>query len=304
MTGAASPVTLVDLDYLGQRESIASALLETGDGLAVVDPGPTTSLAGLRAGLYRKGAGVADLKWLLLTHIHLDHAGAAGTLVRENPGLRVLVHERGAKHLVDPSRLLESATRIYGDRMDVLWGEFVPVPPENIRVLIGGEALDLAGRRLRVEATPGHAWHHVAYLDETSGTAFVGDVAGERYPGCSFVIPVTPPPDIDLESWRESWATIRRWSPSSIFLTHFGPFGDVRAHLDQLERRTDAWAEQVRASLEREESDEARAAGFYEWVGEELKAELPEPLARRYAHAAGVLDSWRGLARYWRKRQG
>ncbi|HEX9105612.1 MAG TPA: hypothetical protein VF832_00250, partial [Longimicrobiales bacterium] len=190
-----------------------------------------------------------------------------------------------------------------GDQMDALWGEFVPVPSENIHALGGGEVLHLPGRNVLVEATPGHAWHHVAYLDEVTGTAFVGDVAGERYPGCRFVIPVTPPPDIDLESWRRSWAALRAWSPSAIFLTHFGPFEDVDAHLDQLERRTDAWAEQVRLSLERDEPDEARAKAFYDWVDQELHAELPEALARRYARAAGVLDSWHGLARYWRKKE-
>ena len=225
-----------------------------------------------------------------------------GALVRENPSLRVLVHERGARHLTDPTRLLESATRIYGDQMDALWGEFVPVPPENIRALGGGEVLPLPGRKVLVEATPGHAWHHVAYLDEVTGTAFVGDVAGERYPGCTFVIPVTPPPDIDLECWRRSWDAVRAWSPAALFLTHFGPFPDVAAHLDQLERRTAAWAEQVRLSLERDEPDEARASAFYEWVGRELHAELPDALAQRYARAAGVLESWHGLARYWRKK--
>ena len=201
---AAPQVALIDLEYLGRRESIASAVLETGGGFAVVDPGPTTALPGLRAGLRAHGASIADLRWILLTHIHLDHAGATGALVRENPSLRVLVHERGARHLTDPTRLLESATRIYGDQMDALWGEFVPVPPENIRALGGGEVLPLPGRKVLVEATPGHAWHHVAYLDEATGTAFVGDVAGERYPGSSFVIPVTPPPDIHVESWRRS----------------------------------------------------------------------------------------------------
>jgi glyoxylase-like metal-dependent hydrolase (beta-lactamase superfamily II) len=299
---AAPQVALIDLEYLGRRESIASAVLETGGGFAVVDPGPTTALPGLRAGLRAHGASIADLRWILLTHIHLDHAGATGALVRENPSLRVLVHERGARHLTDPTRLLESATRIYGDQMDALWGEFVPVPPENIRALGGGEVLPLPGRKVLVEATPGHAWHHVAYLDEVTGTAFVGDVAGERYPGCTFVIPVTPPPDIDLECWRRSWDAVRAWSPAALFLTHFGPFPDVAAHLDQLERRTADWAEQVRLSLERDEPDEARASAFYEWVGRELHAELPDALAQRYARAAGVLESWHGLARYWRKK--
>ncbi len=298
----AAGIHLVDLDYLGQPESIASALLETPDGFGVVDPGPTTSLATLRSALAERGASVTDLCWILLTHIHLDHAGGTGVLVSENPDLRVFVHERGARHLEDPTRLLESATRIYGDKMEYLWGEFVPVPAANMTALEGGERLDLGGRALRVAAAPGHAWHHVAYLDERSGTAFVGDVAGERYPGTTFVIPVTPPPDIHLESWRESWEHLRQWNPTALFLTHFGAYPDVAAHLDQLERRTEAWAERVRAGLGDAVPDEEKARAFYEWALAEMRRELPEMLALRYARSAGVLESWTGLARYWRKK--
>lgn len=293
---------LVDLRYLGRDEAIAAALLETPDGLGVVDPGPTTSLPGLRAALEARGASIEDLRWLLITHIHLDHAGATGMLVRDDPSLRVFVHERGAKHLVSPERLLDSATRIYGDQMDALWGEFLPVPAGCITPLRGGERLDLGGRTLGVAATPGHAWHHVSYLDESSGTAFVGDVCGERYPGFEFAIPVTPPPDIDLEAWRESWEHLRQWNPAALFLTHFGPFADVPAHLDQLERRTDLWAEWVRETLETDASDEDRAREFYRRVELDLREQLPEAAALRYAHVAGVLDSWWGLARYWRKK--
>jgi glyoxylase-like metal-dependent hydrolase (beta-lactamase superfamily II) len=302
-------VEVIDLEYLGQPEAIAAAVLETRDGLAVVDPGPTVSLPALRAGLATRGAGIADLRWILLTHIHLDHAGATGALVRENPHARVLVHERGVRHLVDPSRLLESATRIYGDELAYRFGDVPPVPADRIEALRGGEALDLggagdaAGRKLRVAYTPGHAWHHVSFLDELSGVAFVGDVAGERYPGRDFVIPVTPPPDIDLESWRASWDVIRGWKASSILLTHFGLFPDVEAHLDQLQRRTEAWAERVRLSLGNELTDAQRAKAFYTWAEEEARAQLPEPVALRYVRAAGVLDSWSGFARYWRKKE-
>ncbi len=295
-------IELVDLDYLGQPESIATALIETPDGFGVVDPGPTTSLGTLRAVLEARGASVADLSWILLTHIHLDHAGGSGVLVSENPDIRVFVHQRGARHLEDPAKLLESATRIYGDKMEYLWGAFVPVPAANVTVLEGGERLDLGGRTLLVAASPGHAWHHVAYLDETSGTAFVGDVAGERYPGTAFVIPVTPPPDIDLESWRESWEHLRQWNPAALFLTHFGVFPDVAAHLDQLERRTEAWAQRVRAGLGEDVPDEEKARAFYAWALTEMRRELPELLALRYARSAGVLESWTGLARYWRKK--
>jgi glyoxylase-like metal-dependent hydrolase (beta-lactamase superfamily II) len=295
-------VELVDVEYLGDRETIAAGVLETPAGLGVVDPGPTTSLDGLRAGLAALGATEADLRWVLLTHIHLDHAGGTGVLVRDNPELRVYVHERGARHLADPTRLLESATRIYGDRMAALWGEFLPVPGNRIRPLRGGERLDLGGRAVEVAAVPGHAVHHVAYLDGESGTAFVGDLAGERYPGVAFAIPVTPPPDVDLESWKASWDVVRGWDPAAIFLTHFGVFPDARAHLDQLEQRTERWAERVRSSLAGDLPDADRAHAFYAWVEEELRRELPVAVALRYTRVAGVLDSWYGLARYWRKK--
>jgi glyoxylase-like metal-dependent hydrolase (beta-lactamase superfamily II) len=304
MAEAMAGVSVVDLDYLGRPEAIAAALIETPRGLAVVDPGPTVSLDALRAALAARGASVAELRWILLTHIHLDHAGGSGTLVRENPRLTVLVHEVGARHMADPSRLLESATRIYGaQHMDRLWGEFVPVPAANLRPLAGEETLDLGGRPVAVRALPGHARHHVAYLDRESGTAFVGDIAGERYPGADFVIPVTPPPDIDLEAWRSSWQALRAWRPDYLFLTHFGPFPDAAAHLDQIERRTEAWARQVRASLAEPLSDEARARAFCQAVDRELQAELPSAMAERYGQAAGVSDSWYGLARYWRKKE-
>ncbi len=295
-------IDLIDLDYLGEPEAIAAALIETPAGFGVVDPGPTTSLDALRAALAARGASVAELRWVLLTHIHLLHAGGTGVLVRENPGVRVFVHQRGAGHLENPTRLLESAARIYGERMAYLWGAFVPVPAGNVTALEGGERLDLAGRTVRVAAAPGHAWHHVAYLDERNGTAFVGDVAGERYPGTTFVIPVTPPPDIDLEAWRESWEHLRQWNPTALFLTHFGAYPDVLAHLDQLERRTEAWAQRVRASLGRDVPDEERARAFYEWALAEMRTQLAEMLALRYARSAGVLESWTGLARYWRKK--
>ncbi len=295
-------IDLIDLDYLGEREAIAAALIQTAGGFGVVDPGPSTSLSTLRAALSARGASVAELRWVLLTHIHLDHGGGTGVLVRENPSLRVFVHQRGARHLEDPSRLLESAARIYGDRMAYLWGEFVPIPAANITALEGGERLDLAGRALSVAAAPGHAWHHVAYMDDESGTAFVGDVAGERYPGTTFVIPVTPPPDIDLEAWRESWEHLRQWNPAALFLTHFGVYPDVPAHLDQLERRTEAWATRVREALGDPAPDEEKAHAFYDWALAEMRRELPEMLALRYARSAGVLESWTGLARYWRKK--
>jgi glyoxylase-like metal-dependent hydrolase (beta-lactamase superfamily II) len=213
---------LVDVHHLGRDRVIGAYEL---DGL-IVDPGPTTGLEGLLAGLE-----AGEPRALLLTHIHLDHAGAAGALCRRFPNLTVYVHERGAPHLVDPERLLASARQLYGDDMEQLWGEVVPVPAENVRALSGGETIE---DRIRVEYTPGHASHHVAYLREATGEAFVGDVAGVRIPPSDHVLPPTPPPDIDLEAWERSLRVVEGWAPQELCLTHFGRTRDVEGHLGRL----------------------------------------------------------------------
>jgi glyoxylase-like metal-dependent hydrolase (beta-lactamase superfamily II) len=295
-------VTLVDLDYLGRDEAIAATLVESGDGIAIVDPGPSTTLETLRAALAERGASVADVRALLLTHIHLDHAGASGSLVRENPRIAVHVHERGAPHLVDPSRLLDSAQRIYGDEMDRLWGEFVAVPAENVRVLRGGETIDLGGRPVEVAYTPGHAWHHVSYLDRATGLAFVGDTAGERYPSGTPAIPATPPPDIDLERWSESIARIREWGAGRLVVTHFGAIDDVGAHLDEHDAALSDWSVRVRRSLEEPGSDAERAERFAAEISRELVARVSPGAAGRIKPPS-IASGWYGLARYWRKRE-
>ena len=169
----------------------------------------------------------------MLTHIHLDHAAATGALVRRWPDLEVYVHERGARHLIDPSKLLASAERLYGDQMEYLWGEIVPVPEANVKPLAGGE--DVLG--MRVAYTPGHASHHVCYLHEESGTAFVGDVAAVRIPGVDLVVPPTPPPDIDVETWLESIDLVESWRPERLAVTHFGAIEEPIEHLELVRRR-------------------------------------------------------------------
>jgi glyoxylase-like metal-dependent hydrolase (beta-lactamase superfamily II) len=296
--------TLIDLKYLGYPEAIATCLLE-GDGeLALVDPGPTTCLETLESELAGCGLRLTDLTALLLTHIHLDHAGACGVLVRRNPRLRVYVQERGAVHLTDPSRLLLSAARLYGQQMQRLWGEVAPVPAGNLQVLRGGETIALAGRKIAVAYTPGHATHHVSYFDASTGIAFVGDTCGLRYPGYTLVLPLTPPPDIDLEVWPRSWQQIRTWRPEQLFPTHFGPAGDVEAHLAQLEERTTRWAEYARQTLAQQGSDAERASWFLQQVEAELYRELPAEAVRRHLVGTAPEQCWYGLARYWRKRAG
>jgi glyoxylase-like metal-dependent hydrolase (beta-lactamase superfamily II) len=305
MQTVAPQTSLIDLEYLGHSEGIACCLLEA-DGpprrAALVDPGPATSLDTLKRKLAERGIGIDDLTELLLTHIHLDHAGASGVLVRENPRLTVYVHQRGAPHLVDPSKLLASATRLYGDQMERLWGEVAAIPAENIRALAGGETIELGGRRIDVAATPGHAVHHLSYFDQPTGIAFVGDTAGLRYPKMRPVLPLTPPPDIDLEAWRASITEIRRRRPAQLFVTHFGPSDDVEAHLAQHQERLARWAEWTRRSLENDQEDAERAARFAAELEAGLARELDKNELQRYARGAALEQCWYGLARYWRRR--
>jgi len=302
MITLASGVSYTDVQFIGLPGIIASVVLHGSGGAAIIDPGPTSTLPALRAGLSHAGIAMRDVRELLLTHIHLDHAGASGTLVREQPDLRVYVHERGAPHLVDPTKLLASATRLYGDDMDRLWGEVLPVPARALMVLAGGERISAGGRNLQIAYTPGHASHHVSYFSADTGIAFVGDTAGVRLMPGGFNMPPTPPPDIDLELWRASLARIAAWAPDTVFITHFGPHRPVVAHLSELSDHLELTSRLVRESLAREGSDEDREAWFAEEVRRELRRRMSEPEAHAY-EVAGRFDlSWRGLARYWRKR--
>jgi glyoxylase-like metal-dependent hydrolase (beta-lactamase superfamily II) len=292
---------LLDLLYLGNQGVIACGVLETADGLALVDPGPATTLEHLAAGLAAQGATLLDVRHVLATHIHLDHTGVVGALVREQPALRIHVHERGAPHLADPARLLKSATRIYGADMERLWGTVLPVPVACLRPLAGGERLRLGGRLVVSAYTPGHASHHLAWLDESTGLAFTGDVAGERRPGMPWVLPVTPPPDIDVELLRQSGLAVLAWRPGRLFLTHFGPHDDPEGHLRDHDRRLVLMSEAVRTSLEEPRDDDERAERFAARFLEGIRAEFPEwPIPDYYD--GSLRGSWTGLARYWRKR--
>jgi len=300
---AAGDLDYVDLCFLGYPEVIATAVLPSAEGVALVDPGPATTLAALRSGLERKGITIRDVRQVLLTHIHLDHAGATGTLVRENPAIEVFVHERGAPHMIEPAKLLSSATRLYGEDMDRLWGEFLPVPSERIRVLQGGERIVAGGRTLDVAYTPGHASHHVSYFDSSNGTACVGDTAGIRRGDGQYVMPPTPPPDIDLELWQRSASRILEWNPATLFLTHFGSFSDPRAQFDALAQNLDGWSRLARRLLEDSSLDDAgREQAFVNDALGEVRQKVGDAQADRYSRAGRLDYSWQGLARYWRKR--
>jgi glyoxylase-like metal-dependent hydrolase (beta-lactamase superfamily II) len=298
----ASGVSWFDLLFQGRPNRIACAVVTGADGTAIVDPGPTSTLETLEASLAMQGQSLAQVTHLVLTHIHLDHAGATGTILRRHPSIRVLVHERGARHLVDPSKLLESAARLYGAAMDTLWGEVAPVPERNLIVVAGGETIAVGGRSFDVAYTPGHASHHVSYFDRASGIAFLGDTAGVCVQN-GYVLPPTPPPDIDVELWLQSIQTIDRWQASTLFLTHFGPItAGVPAHLQALADNLQRSAALVRESLDTPGSDDERRARYEEWMMRELRAQMSEELARAYETAAGFRMSWPGLARYWRKK--
>jgi glyoxylase-like metal-dependent hydrolase (beta-lactamase superfamily II) len=304
MITLASGVSYIDLNFLGVRGVIATAVLHGSGGVALIDPGPSSALPVLRAGLERAGIAISDLRAILLTHIHLDHAGATGTLIRENPALRVVVHERGAPHMVNPEKLLASAARLWPGEMDRLWGEFLPVPAERLDVVTGGERIAAGGRQLEIQYTPGHASHHVSYFGADTGIAFVGDTAGIRLQGGGYVMPPTPPPDIDIENWRDSLARITAWHPSTLFVTHFGPHAPVDPHLIELADHLGLTSGLVKASLAREGTDEEREAWFTDEVRRELRRRVRESEAQAY-EVAGRFDlNWRGLARYWRKRAG
>src|SRR5213596_1750672 len=209
------PPEPIDLHHLGRERIIASYLLDTDNGPALFDCGPSTTIEALKAGLAERGLSLTDVRHLLLSHIHLDHAGAAGVLVREHPELQVHVSEVGAPHLVDPSRLEASARRLYGDEFDALWGELAPVPEANVHP-VGAETLGLT-----TFPTPGHASHHVCYLDG-EGTLYAGDAAGVRIQPSRFVLPPTPPPELDLVHWSTSLDEIERRRPQRLALIHFG----------------------------------------------------------------------------------
>jgi glyoxylase-like metal-dependent hydrolase (beta-lactamase superfamily II) len=294
-------MTFIDLRFLGMKRVIGAAVLDGPSGLTVIDPGPTSCLPALESGLAAIGRRLDDIKTLLLTHIHLDHAGATGTLLHRLPQCVTYVHERGAPHMIDPTKLLASATRLYGSNMDRFWGEFRPSPPERLRALAGGERLEIAGRTLEVKFTPGHASHHVSYFDTTSGTAYVGDTGGIRVVG-DYIKAPTPPPDIDLESWEQSLQKIEAWRPKALVLTHFGQVDDVAAHLRNFRAVLARQAALVRETLGSEGTDEERIRRFVEDMRADARRRLsPEDAASTEA-AAAFDQLWQGLARYWRKK--
>jgi glyoxylase-like metal-dependent hydrolase (beta-lactamase superfamily II) len=271
---------VIDTMHLGQDRVIGAWEVRPG---VIVDPGPGSTVETLLEGLE------AEPQKLLLTHIHLDHAGASGVLARRFPELEVFVHEVGAPHVIDPSRLLQSAERLYGDDMERLWGEVAPVPEERVTTIRGGEEIE----GLDVHYAPGHARHHVLYHDRETGDAYTGDVGGCRVPPADLVAAPTPPPEIEVEVWLESIQMLRSLEPKRICMTHFGANEDAEGQL----ARVEAWLKDAA-----EESSHGDRDRFADWLRGRFDGEGGE-IAERLKQAMPPDQLWLGLERYWRKRR-
>uniref|UniRef100_A0A7C2BYH2 MBL fold metallo-hydrolase n=1 Tax=Thermus islandicus TaxID=540988 RepID=A0A7C2BYH2_9DEIN len=290
-------VRILDLRFQGVERVIASFLLDSGEGPVLIETGPESTYARLEAALRAEGVLPEEVRHVFVTHIHLDHAGAAWRLAEL--GATVYVHPQGAPHLVDPSRLLASAERIYGDGLKALWGEVRGIPKERVRPLADGERVRLGDLEVQALATPGHAGHHHAY--RVGDLVFTGDVAGVRIaPGP--VLPPTPPPDIHLESWHASLDRLLALRPEALYLTHFGAYEDVEAHLQALKEALEAWAGWVLHRLKEGLPQEEMARRFEAYWREGLeRAGLDEGGMRLYALADPPFMNLQGLVRYWQK---
>ncbi len=295
-------VTTLDNNWVGHSRSIAAGLIQSEGHVALVDPGPGSTLLTLKEQLRKRGLRVGDIEMLLLTHIHLDHAGASGALVGENPHIAVYVHQLGAPHMADPSKLMASALRLWPTELETLFGAMIPVPTENLRILEGGEVVRLGNRKIEVAYTPGHASHHVSYFEQDEGIAFVGDTAGIRINNSPYVMPATPPPDIDLEIWDSSFAVIRKHAPSRMFLTHFGMAENPEEHLTAIRERLHQWLAMAERCLRTHASDPEAMKAFIAEPLAELAEHLPPEDVEHYAFSAGLNLTFLGLARHLRKR--
>ena len=293
----------ISLPFLMEEGIVGSYLLAGNDELALIDPGPGSMDSALLEAVHTAGFIPQDITHILLTHIHLDHAGGAGLLLQQTPNARVYVHSIGAPHIIDPTRVVASAARIYGERMQQLWGPIVAIPADKITMLEDGDTLAVAGRHLQVFYTPGHAIHHVVFYDQVTGELFTGDVAGVRLQGIDYVRPPTPPPDLDLESWTESIKIIRDLHPEVLYLGHFGPTRNVEHHLSRLQEKLYAWGELVLAALREGKDERAIIDLLIARTEPELRqATSSEQDLRRYEIATNYPMTAQGYIRYWNKK--
>ena len=294
---------LIDHKFQGVPGTIASYLLPDGDDATLIETGPATTTETVLDGVRAAGFDPDRITRLIVTHIHLDHAGAAGSMIQRLPRARLFVHRVGAPHMIDPSKLVASATRVFGEDMDRLWGEILPVPEERVVVLDDESTLQIGGRVLKALHTPGHASHHLAFHDAERGVIFTGDVAGARLSDADFLRPPTLPPEVDLTLWRQSVTRLRRLRPRRLFLTHGGAYGDPESHFDLLLSRLHFMAGWTEASLATEQDMAVLATEFIEREREEIVATTgSDSLVEPYELVAGSRMSVEGLARYLRNR--
>lgn len=289
----------IDLHFLDTEHTIASYLVDTGNGLALVESGPHSTFERLREGIAAYGANLSDIQYVLLSHIHLDHAGSAWALAEA--GATIYVHPFGIPHLLDPSKLMRSAKRIYQEKMDELWGSMRCIEQDKLRPVEHGEKIKTGKIDWTAWHTPGHAVHHIAWqLDKV---IFTGDVAGVRIDG-GIVVPPCPPPDINIEDWQESIQLLRAQRPELLYLTHFGAVSEVHEHLDELEERLLNWANWMRPHYLAGDAVESITPAFQRFVKEELENEgIKGKQFQKYEHANPAWMSVAGLLRYWRKKE-
>ncbi len=294
-------VYLLDTRHGGMAGTIGSYLLPgPGGSFALIESGPGSTVETLLAGIREVGLEPEGLEAVLVTHIHLDHAGAAGELTRRF-GATVYVHESGTPHLAEPRRLVKSAGRIYGDEMDSLWGKMEPVPAGRLWAVVEGDTLEVLGHTLEVLYTPGHASHHVAYLLE-DGTLFTGDAAAIKLTGSEVVRPALPPPEVDLELWDASLQNMREADPTRLLLTHFGEVKGGEEHLEQVREQNHKWAEVILKGMQAGEDENALEARLAKVNAAELEADgAPPEVVRRHKMTSNDAMTVMGLTRYWRK---
>ena len=295
---AQTHIVTLDLNFQGRPHAIAAYLIRHGDAVILIESGPGSTQAALQTALAQQGLSAADVTHVLLTHIHLDHAGAAGWLAQQ--GAEIYVHPIGAPHMLNPEKLIASATRIYGDRMELLWGKFLPVPQNQLKTPNDAEAIRISSAEFIPLNTPGHAEHHYVYLFED--IAFCGDVGGVRIPGYQYLRVPMPPPELHIERWHASIARIRKEKPARIAPTHYGIFDDVEWQLREVEKGLDSAARWLDATMAAEPSIEQMRQRYTDWImaeGEQIGLDAEVVKAYELANPLGM--SADGLLRYWKK---
>lgn len=292
-------IHVIDLHFQNLNHAIASFIVETADGPVLVETGPHSTFEHLRNGVESLGMKMNDIKHVLLSHIHLDHAGAAWAMAEL--GASIYLHPFGAKNMEDPSRLMESAKRIYQDKMDVLWGQMKPIT-NHLLIQVGHkEELIIGDQKFKSWHTPGHAKHHIAW--QVGSTIFTGDVAGVKIDD-GIVVPPCPPPDINIEDWKNSIELLLSLQPKELYLTHFDRITDIKGHLSALSAIIDNWAEWIKNHWEAGESHEVMTPKFMDHVAGQLRAAgLDDEEIQRYEAANPSWMSVAGLVRYWKKKQ-